>query len=157
VNAALLALKAAHAAGIRIDVDGDNLTLDADAEPPAEILARLKAHKRGVIDLLLLRSAKPEPAWLTALLARPRPTSDTPSRWRRRCDGLRRFVNAGWDKRAADLGWSWEDLFAIGTGKVHGAAWFLEDDRVLFLTDNQIMACSETGFAQPIYRGVSYA
>jgi hypothetical protein len=154
MSAALRALKAAHAAGIRLAVEGDKLKVGADSEPPAEVVAALKTHKRGVIELLLLQTAKPDPAWLTELLSRTRPTSITPSRWQKRCEGVRRFVAAGWDRRATALGWSRDELYGLGTGKAHGAAWFIEDDRVLFLTDNQIMACSAAGLAQPIYRGV---
>jgi hypothetical protein len=54
------------------------------------------------------------------------------------------------------LGWTHDELFGLGTGRVHGAAWFIEDDRVLFVTGQSIMACSKDGFARPIYRGVSY-
>jgi hypothetical protein len=46
------ALKAARDAGVRIDVDGDALTLDADAAPPAAVLDLLSRHKAGVVALL---------------------------------------------------------------------------------------------------------
>lgn len=46
------ALKAARDAGIRIGVDGDALTLDADAAPDAAVLDLLSRHKAGVIALL---------------------------------------------------------------------------------------------------------
>ena len=49
---AFQALKAARDAGIRIGIDGDDLTLDADAAPPAAVLDLLSRHKAGVVALL---------------------------------------------------------------------------------------------------------
>lgn len=49
---AFQALKAARDAGIRIVVDGDAITLDADAAPPAAVLNLLSRHKAGVVALL---------------------------------------------------------------------------------------------------------
>jgi hypothetical protein len=49
---AFRALKAARDAGIRIVIDGDAITLDADAAPPAAVLDRLSRHKAGVVALL---------------------------------------------------------------------------------------------------------
>lgn len=46
------ALKAARDAGVRIGVDGDALTLDADAAPDAAVLDLLSLHKAEVISLL---------------------------------------------------------------------------------------------------------
>lgn len=46
------ALKTARDAGVRIGVDGDALTLDADATPPAAVLELLSRHKAGVIAVL---------------------------------------------------------------------------------------------------------
>jgi len=49
---ALQALKAARDAGVRIGVDGDALTLDAEAMPPASVLDLLSRHKGQLIALL---------------------------------------------------------------------------------------------------------
>lgn len=49
---AVHALKSARAAGIRIGIDGDSLTLDADAAPPPRVLELLARHKAQVIALL---------------------------------------------------------------------------------------------------------
>lgn len=49
---AFQALKAARDAGIRIVIDGDAITLDADAAPPAAVLNLLSRHKAGVVALL---------------------------------------------------------------------------------------------------------
>jgi hypothetical protein len=53
---ALQALKAAREAGVQIRVDGDALTLDAAAAPPAAVLDLLSRHKAGVIALLRIGS-----------------------------------------------------------------------------------------------------
>jgi hypothetical protein len=49
---ALQALKAARDAGIRIGIDGDALTLEADAAPPPAVVDLLAQHKAGIIALL---------------------------------------------------------------------------------------------------------
>jgi hypothetical protein len=49
---AVHALKLARAAGVRIGIDGDALTLDAEAAPPSAVLDLLARHKAQVIALL---------------------------------------------------------------------------------------------------------
>lgn len=49
---AVHALKLAREAGVRIGIDGDALTLDADAAPPPAVLNVLARHKAQVIALL---------------------------------------------------------------------------------------------------------
>jgi hypothetical protein len=49
---AFQALKAARDGGIRIVIDRDAITLDADAAPPAAVLTLLSRHKAGVVALL---------------------------------------------------------------------------------------------------------
>ena len=44
---AVQALKAARDAGVRIGVDGDALTLDAAAAPPAAVLALLRITRQA--------------------------------------------------------------------------------------------------------------
>ena len=46
------ALKAARAAGIRLGIDGDVLTLEAATAPPAAVLDLLTRHKAGIVALL---------------------------------------------------------------------------------------------------------
>ncbi len=46
------ALKAARAIGIRLGIDGDTLTLEADAPPPTALLDLLSRHEAGVVALL---------------------------------------------------------------------------------------------------------
>jgi hypothetical protein len=49
---AIQALKAARDAGVRISIDGETLTLEADAAPSAAVLDLLSRHKTGVMALL---------------------------------------------------------------------------------------------------------
>jgi hypothetical protein len=46
------ALKAARAAGVRLGIDGEALTLEASAAPPPDVLDLLARHKAGVVALL---------------------------------------------------------------------------------------------------------
>lgn len=46
------AVKAARAAGIRLGIDGDALTLEAGAAPPPAVLDLLSRHKASVVALL---------------------------------------------------------------------------------------------------------
>lgn len=49
---AVQALNIARAAGVRIGIDGDALTLDADTAPPPKVLELLAHHKAQVVALL---------------------------------------------------------------------------------------------------------
>ena len=46
------ALKAARAVGIVVEIDGDDLVLEAPAPPPTVVLNALSRHKSGVVALL---------------------------------------------------------------------------------------------------------
>jgi hypothetical protein len=46
------ALSAARAVGIDVDLDGDDLVLEASAPPPAAVLDALSRHKAGIVALL---------------------------------------------------------------------------------------------------------
>ncbi|MGE3066942.1 MAG: hypothetical protein AB7F51_17040 [Pseudorhodoplanes sp.] len=46
------ALKAARAAGVRLGIDGDALTLEAVTAPPPTVLDLLARHKAGIVALL---------------------------------------------------------------------------------------------------------
>jgi hypothetical protein len=49
---AVQALKAAHAVGIRLSIDGDALLLEAAVAPPTSVLDLLLRHKAGIVALL---------------------------------------------------------------------------------------------------------
>jgi hypothetical protein len=45
-------LQAARAAGVVIDVDGDDLVLEASVQPPDDVLEALSSHKAEIVALL---------------------------------------------------------------------------------------------------------
>jgi hypothetical protein len=49
---AILAVRAASAAGVQLRIDGDALTLEASAAPPPAIVELLARHKAGILALL---------------------------------------------------------------------------------------------------------
>lgn len=49
---AVEALRLAHAAGIKLSVDENDLVLEAPSEPPSDILDTLRQHKTGIVELL---------------------------------------------------------------------------------------------------------
>lgn len=46
------ALRAAHAVGLRLALDGDDLVLEAPSTPPADVIDLLARHKAGIVRLL---------------------------------------------------------------------------------------------------------
>src|SRR5258706_3369758 len=58
---AVEALKVARAAGVRVDVDGDELVLQAPAPPPASVIDLLSKHKSSIVALLQPAAKAPEP------------------------------------------------------------------------------------------------
>jgi hypothetical protein len=67
---ALEALKAAHAAGIKLKMDGDFLVLQATTPPPATVVDLLSRHKAEVLALLTAREYENDENRLLAPLAR---------------------------------------------------------------------------------------
>src|SRR4051812_32064931 len=49
---AVQALQAARDAGVRLGIDGETLTLEADAAPPPDVLDLVARHKADVVALL---------------------------------------------------------------------------------------------------------
>ena len=49
---AALALKTAHAVGIRVRIEGDHLELEAEEPPPSAVLDLISLHKAGILRLL---------------------------------------------------------------------------------------------------------
>jgi hypothetical protein len=133
---AVEALRAAHLAGIQLDVAGEDLILTASVPPPTAVIDLLSSHKASI--LALLRPAKDgrsaedrrvflderagiiefdggaPRAWAEALaqLNPALPPCDTPpKRWLRFIDDCGRFLDDGWAIWADALGWASLDLF----------------------------------------------
>ena len=51
------AIKEAEAHGVSLSLNGGKLIFKAEAKPSAELLAKLKEHKAGIVTLLRITSA----------------------------------------------------------------------------------------------------
>jgi hypothetical protein len=132
MSAALLA--ACRAAGIMLQVDGDDLVVEVNGDPPAELIAELRKHKAEVIAFLTSRRDE-EPnaadleeraaiieygagvprAWaegFAALCSMPPPPGFSLARWQRIVDATGVFIDR-WAPQAARLGWSDLDVFGV--------------------------------------------
>jgi hypothetical protein len=86
------ALCAAHAAGITVTLDDEDLLLEAGAEPPQSVLDALVRHKRAILDLL-----------------RPGQCGWTPEQWRAHFDrhsGI--AATSGGQRRSEAEAWALE-------------------------------------------------
>lgn len=72
-------------AGVRVEVRGDRLALDAVAPPPPDLLDELRQHRTEVIDFLAAEAARDEAEEAAAIAAdagAPLPDPGTPDRQR---------------------------------------------------------------------------
>jgi hypothetical protein len=136
------ALRLAHAAGVHIEIDGDDLSLEASALPPPSVIDLLSSHKASILALLRAvedgRSARDwqvffderagiiefdggaPRAWAETLarLDPARPPCDTPPKqWLQFIDDCGRFIDDGWAPCAEALGWTFLDLFGCNRAK----------------------------------------
>ncbi len=65
------ALTLAHAAGVRVHTDGDDLLLEASAPPPTAVLDLLSRHKADIVTML----RSPAPEQLPRVAEPPPPTA----------------------------------------------------------------------------------
>ena len=104
-------LSAAQAAGVRLVLDGTDLLIEADCEPPPELLDALRRDKPGILALLRIRETGEVPLPAATIQSptiskRPRRrgwSASDPIRaktFRRRCSSAR---PAGGPPRAAAL------------------------------------------------------
>jgi hypothetical protein len=136
------ALKAARAAGVRLEIDGDDLVLEASLPPPAAMLDAVAHHKAEIVSLLrptrdgwlaedrqtlfderagIIEYDGGAPRTWAEALARldpARPPCDTPpKRWLQFVDDCGRFIDDGWAACAERLGWTPLDLFGCNRTK----------------------------------------
>jgi hypothetical protein len=129
----------AKAAGCSIEVEGGDLVIEADRDPPAELITELREHKAELIAVLVLlaRDASPPPEavqdadnlderapiveygagaprrWaegFAAMSVMPAPAGFSPERWCRIIDAAGVFIDR-WAGDAVRCGWSDLDLF----------------------------------------------
>jgi len=135
-------LRVARAAGVHVQIDGDDLVLEAAVPPPPAVIDLLSGHKASIV--ALLRPAEDgwsaedrqvlfderaaiiefdggaSRTWADALarLDPACPPSDVPpKRWLRFIDDCGRFLDDGWAGYAERLGWGPLDLFGCDRTK----------------------------------------
>jgi hypothetical protein len=152
-------LVTAQAAGLLLAADGDNLVIEADCDPPAELLAALREHKAELIDFLR-RMAVDEPGERAAIVEEgasvPRqwaegyaalctmgpPTGFSLGRWQRVVDAAGVFLDS-WAGTAIACGWS--DLDVFGCDPTRPDARFDCMGLVLLLDRCEVVAVDEQG------------
>jgi hypothetical protein len=129
---ALALIDAARAEGLTLGVEGGNLIVEVDHDPPDELLAQLREHKAAIIvelrggdpdwlapdDLderaaIIAEGAEVPRAWAegyAALCAMPPPTGFRPDRWQRIIYVTGVFLER-WAGEAIRCGWSDLDVF----------------------------------------------
>lgn len=73
------ALRVAHAAGVRLTVDGESLLLEAPAAPLPAVLDILSRHKAGIVSLLRSADDGPSPPGPVAIEASVAPSVPNPA------------------------------------------------------------------------------
>ena len=129
------ALKAARAAGIRLEIDGDDLVLEASAPPPPVVLDLLSRDKVHVIAMLrgqkrvdelgpvqprrttekaqgveLTEEADTSGRIINSLDRLPPPRNDN---GRRIIAATQKFLRSHWFSEALKCGWSLDELFGV--------------------------------------------
>jgi hypothetical protein len=145
-------IKEAAKCGVRVGLNGDSLALKACAKPPADLLAKLRAHKAEIVAALRLEAgiARPEPdeaeleerkgmamgsvpepyldGWARLHCQRPIAVSD--KAWRQATDAAGVFLDQ-WGAIAAEFQWTVGDIFDVPRDeKPGGLVWFLAGETV---------------------------
>src|SRR4051794_19789785 len=152
---ALRLIEDARAAGLSIEVDGADLIVEAECDPPPELLAELRQHKAELIAVLsedpgeraaiVAEGAGVPRAWLegyAALCAMPPPAGFWPDRWQRIIDATGAFLDR-WAGEAIRYGWS--DLDVFGCHDTAPAARFDCMALVLLLDRREVVAIDPDG------------
>jgi hypothetical protein len=172
---AVTALRMARAAGIELELDGDDLLLQAATPPPAAILDLLSANKTAIV--ALLRQPDPNTAVIDKLativdgdggvprewaegyrrLRAMPPPADIPERdWQAMVDGAGRLLEQ-WGSKFACLEWTVEDVFGVhrvaplARLDLAGLVRFLIRFEVVELTDERAILMNARG-ARHTYR-----
>src|SRR5260370_10125625 len=123
-----------RAAGFSIEVDGGDLIVEADRDPPSELVAELRAHKAELIAFLTSNRDEESGAdelderaaiieygagvprrWaqgFAALCSMSAPSGFTPERWQRIIDAAGVFLDR-WGDEAVRCCWSDLDVFGF--------------------------------------------
>ena len=105
------ALNAARTAGIDVELDGDDLVLEASSRPPPTLIDLLSHHKIEVV--ALLKSSKDSPFTMALIaLSSTCPDHVDEQRWRQAIGDGQTFL-AQWGAHAHALGWTADELFGL--------------------------------------------
>lgn len=138
-----------------LGVEGGNLVIETDCDPPAALIAQLREHKAALIAVLsdgpeeraaiIEEGAGVPRAWaegFAALCARPPPAGFWPDRWQRIIDATGAFLDR-WAGKAIRCGWS--DLDVFGCDPDRAAARFVCMGLVLLLDRCEVAAINRDG------------
>ena len=149
-------LEKARQTGISLTVVDSKLRLEADDEPPAELVEAIVRQKTEIIALLAGNDAPNEPiptaperyrnAWARFQLRRP--AGVTEQAWRQAIDDAGRFLDQ-WGKLADSFGWSPGDLFDVPRDGAMGLVWWLKGRTV------SALGPEHAGVGQPAYDRVT--
>ena len=140
---ALEALGAAGSAGIRLKLQGGRIMIGYRREPPEAVVDLLRANQSALLMVLSAREAA-----RAALAARP-PENCSDAHWAEAMLGLKRFVDAGWSDKAAQLGWTAVELYRLpplwSRIDLTGAALLIGNRRIIALTEESIVIETPSG------------
>jgi hypothetical protein len=144
-------LDACRAAGLSLQLEGQDVFVEADRDPPPALIAELRQHKAELIELLRAapddideRAGVPR-SWAegyAALCAMSPPSGFWPERWRRVVDVTGVFLDR-WADTAIACGWT--DLDVFGCDPVRPAARFDCMGLVLLLDRCEVVGVDEAG------------
>lgn len=149
-------IAAARAEGLTIGVEGNNLVIETDRDPPAALLAKLREDKAELIAVLsgddpeeraaiIEEGARVPRAWAegyAALCAMPPPVGVWPERCQRIIDATGAFLDR-WAGEAIRCGWT--DLTVFGCDPGRTAARFDAMGLVLLLDRCEVAAIDQDG------------
>jgi hypothetical protein len=145
-------LELARAGGVevRLNAAGDGLLLEADGDPPADLVELLRAAKSELVGRLR------EQRRLLEAVASARPPDVTSAQWRVAMKGLEVFLTAGHGAEAERLGWTRDELYAVpplwARVDLCGAALLIGDREVVDITSSAIQIKTASGAMLSFYR-----
>ena len=175
---AVEAIRVAEASGIRFGVEGADLVLEADLEPPEEVVNTIRHYKAEIIALLACSDHHGQPAdrqsgfkdhtpvqsivrtlphsWaegLSRLMVMPSPGKVPTLVWNRFVKNSVAFANS-WASQAAALEWQAKEIWGCDAEKPYeridhaGLVWFLDGNEVMVLTRDTALIKTASGATQ---------
>jgi hypothetical protein len=140
---ALEALGVAGNAGVRLKLQSGRIMIGCRQEPPAAVVDLLCANESALLMILSAREAA------SAALAANPPDDCSDAHWAKARRGLKRFVDAGWSDKAAQLGWTDVELYRLppiwSRIDLTGAALLIGDRPVVAVTEDSIVIETPSG------------